>query len=429
MDLTDLINSHSVVWQTINLSADPLTDILISQSNVPTSTNRKAITYMLQINNLDAISAATGALFQIVISDVNVTRYAGVYFRYVSMTATAATFEMNLYMYGRTTITYNVSFDFGKTYAIYVEYVGGSGANKSIDVAIGPAFKYQAETKSEITQLAYTYAVKGPISSAMVGDSFNNLTLYMNSFGTPNIIGDIRLYEYYLQQSVVGSTLSSPTGPYLLYHKHMTLGAHRYYYPTFYTPAEYQSFLLPPKYIFDGSAYDYTEVLNNYIEELETDVDTLNTNLIAAQNDIDTLNSKLTPNRAGFLDNLNNNQLLSIPNLSTFTPTLISYLANINNSELSNVPNFVSFFANTLNWVETIYDWLLDFFEDYETGDGWHAIMSGILSSITTIISVVNGQTSAWDIMFDSDAPTAATVNNTLTNLINSTFDYLEDLI
>ena len=47
-----------------------------------------------------------------------------------------------------------------------------------------------------------------------------------------------------------------------------------------------------------------------------------------------TLAGRLTATRAGYLDNLNNAQLLNIPNLSTLTSARIGYLDNINQAGL-----------------------------------------------------------------------------------------------
>ena len=51
---------------------------------------------------------------------------------------------------------------------------------------------------------------------------------------------------------------------------------------------------------------------------------------------VDDLETRLTTDRAGYLVNLNNTELLNIPDLSTLTATIISYL---DNAELLNIPD------------------------------------------------------------------------------------------
>jgi len=50
---------------------------------------------------------------------------------------------------------------------------------------------------------------------------------------------------------------------------------------------------------------------------------------------VDDLESRLTALRAGYLDNINNADLLNIPDLSTLSAARIGYLDNINNANLA----------------------------------------------------------------------------------------------
>jgi len=70
--------------------------------------------------------------------------------------------------------------------------------------------------------------------------------------------------------------------------------------------------------------------------------------------DLDTLLSRLTAARAGYLDNINNAQLLNIPNLSTLTAARIGYLDNINNAQLLNIPNLSTLTSARIGYLDNI---------------------------------------------------------------------------
>lgn len=72
------------------------------------------------------------------------------------------------------------------------------------------------------------------------------------------------------------------------------------------------------------------------------------------QDKVNTLQTRLTAARASLLDNLNNANLLNIPNLSTLTPTLIGYLANINNTNLSLIPNLSTFTPAVIGYLTNL---------------------------------------------------------------------------
>ncbi len=61
------------------------------------------------------------------------------------------------------------------------------------------------------------------------------------------------------------------------------------------------------------------------------------------------LADKLTAARAGYLDNINNAQLLVVPNLSTLTAARIGYLDNINQAGLLQVTAARAGYLDTLN--------------------------------------------------------------------------------
>jgi len=61
----------------------------------------------------------------------------------------------------------------------------------------------------------------------------------------------------------------------------------------------------------------------------------------------------LTAVRAGYLDNINNAQLLNVPDLSTLTAARIGYLDNINNPDLANIIREVAETTGTFSFDET----------------------------------------------------------------------------
>ncbi len=74
--------------------------------------------------------------------------------------------------------------------------------------------------------------------------------------------------------------------------------------------------------------------LDTEIDAIEAKLDNGTYGLAALNTDIDTLLVRLSAARAGYLDNINNAQLLNIPNLSTLTAARIGYLDNINQAGL-----------------------------------------------------------------------------------------------
>lgn len=72
---------------------------------------------------------------------------------------------------------------------------------------------------------------------------------------------------------------------------------------------------------------------------LPGDVALLLAMLTVTGGDVAVLLSRLSAARALLLDNLNNPQLLDLPDLSTLTATRIAYLNYINNPEILNLPN------------------------------------------------------------------------------------------
>ncbi len=74
--------------------------------------------------------------------------------------------------------------------------------------------------------------------------------------------------------------------------------------------------------------------LDTGVDAIEAKLDSPTFGLAALNADIDTLLVRLSAARAGYLDNINNAQLLNIPNLSTLTAARIGYLDNINQAGL-----------------------------------------------------------------------------------------------
>lgn len=74
----------------------------------------------------------------------------------------------------------------------------------------------------------------------------------------------------------------------------------------------------------------------------------------ASEIDIETLVNRITDARATYIDNIDNSQLLNIPNLSTLTPTLIGYLNNINNPNLATIGDISSLTAALIGYLNNI---------------------------------------------------------------------------
>jgi len=102
-----------------------------------------------------------------------------------------------------------------------------------------------------------------------------------------------------------------------------------------------------------GVAGSYGKLLEDYIDAKISEVhkqvcsgadpadsigrriyDYLDSKVSLAKADLTTLETRLSEARAGYLDNLNNAQLLNIPDLSTLTAARIGYLDNINQAGL-----------------------------------------------------------------------------------------------
>lgn len=69
---------------------------------------------------------------------------------------------------------------------------------------------------------------------------------------------------------------------------------------------------------------------------------------------VDELEARLTAARAGYLDNINNAELLNIPDLSALTAARIGYLDNINNAQLLNIPDLSTLTAARISYLDNI---------------------------------------------------------------------------
>jgi len=67
---------------------------------------------------------------------------------------------------------------------------------------------------------------------------------------------------------------------------------------------------------------------------------------------VDDLESRLTALRAGYLDNINNADLLNIPDLSTLSAARIGYLDNINNGNLATIPDISTLSAAKIAYLD-----------------------------------------------------------------------------
>ena len=116
--------------------------------------------------------------------------------------------------------------------------------------------------------------------------------------------------------------------------------------------------------------------------------------------DVDILLARLTAARALLLDNLNNPQLLDLPDLSTFTAARIAYLDYINNSEILNLPNvkimehelgFSSIEA--LNSIAVVSTDTTELAITVTIPSGAHIIRAYLISLITAMNNTANVQT------------------------------------
>jgi hypothetical protein len=96
------------------------------------------------------------------------------------------------------------------------------------------------------------------------------------------------------------------------------------------------------------------QVVDTYLADGTIGLAALQTLLTAEAAALTTLLSRLTAARASYLDNINNTQLLNIPNLSTLTPARIAYLDYINNTQLLNIPNLSTLTPARIAYLDNI---------------------------------------------------------------------------
>lgn len=224
-----------------------------------------------------------------------------------------------------------VNLEIGQTYIVVFKFL-------ELGVLL-ECYLYSVSPEGLITYITGTKCEAYVSSSPNQMSSITVLNSYTSSYGAEAIY---RLYEL-AWMGVISSEAVDVS------FKHMTFGEERTTTFTYYAPSMLlKNYLMPPYNAFNGSIYDQSEILNAMIEDLEDELDDANTALATANSalatanaSINTTNSRLTSTRGGFLDNLNNPQLINLPNLSTFTPTKIATLSDIlvNAANLAALPD------------------------------------------------------------------------------------------
>jgi outer membrane murein-binding lipoprotein Lpp len=263
-------------------------------------------------------------------------------------------FKISTYTYDSSTIT----LDIAKTYSFMLEFYYTTSGTK-IKVFI-------CEVDPE-GLLIYPAVGEIETSSYITGSASNMapINYKVTSPGIAGFTGTCRIYEpHYAGIGISNLGL----GPYFWKFNHILFGAARMMDYTYYTPANSRSYLLPPKYVIDGSAYDRTAILLNEIDSLSADISDLNDDissltddLAAAQTEIDSLTADLAT-ATDLLDDL-------------------GVSVDLINDE---------FDVNGVDFVENIYDWIDQVQATcIEHGLLW-TLLEGLRAIITSIVSLTS---------------------------------------
>lgn len=249
----------------------------------------------------------------------------------------------------------SITLDVGTTYALIAQYKWTSGTGAYIF-----AWLVTLDTETGVP----VYITNGYLNGTLVtGDAVNNK--FINFRLVTGTLNSLKMSAWQMYEPMYHGKSSVQDD--VLYNSPRLWKGARVLDFTYYTNSYVEKFLLPPKHIMDAAAYNRTELLDDLLADADAKIDILQTDLDDALADIedlisalslasatlDALDDRVTPARAGYLDYINNQYIAMIPDLSNLTSLRQQYLDNINNPILAQLPeSLVDFTSDIISYLD-----------------------------------------------------------------------------